>query len=278
MTKKTKAWSIAALICILAGVILFCSVMFSLEWDFSALSTYKYVTNTHEIDDFQNIFINTNTADIEFVISESENALVVCFEDQSNAHQVTVENGTLKITAADNKKWFEFIGINFYTTKITLYLPKAKYGDIIVKGNTGDILASDLSAFKLDFTISTGDIFLKNITCEQEIMTMVSTGNVNIADSKGNAISSGGSTGDVIFENVIADEYLIIARSTGNVKLNSCDSAMVYVETDTGDIKGKFLTEKQFIANTDTGYVSVPNSTSGGKCELTTNTGDIIFN
>ena len=37
----------------------------------------------------------------------------------------------------------------------------------------------------------------------------------------------------------------------------------------------KFLTEKIFIAKTDTGEIKVPETTSGGKCKITTDTGDI---
>ena len=53
------------------------------------------------------------------------------------------------------------------------------------------------------------------------------------------------------------------------------DAEAVYVTTDTGDVKGTFLTDKVYITKTDTGSVDVPGSTSGGRCEITTDTGDI---
>jgi hypothetical protein len=38
---------------------------------------------------------------------------------------------------------------------------------------------------------------------------------------------------------------------------------------------GNFLTEKQFAAKSSTGDVEVPESVTGGRCELTTATGNI---
>ena len=76
-------------------------------------------------------------------------------------------------------------------------------------------------------------------------------------------------------KNVIATEKFSIKRSTGDVKFDSCDAAEIFVETDTGDVNGSLLTNKVFITKTDTGRINVPNSITGGKCEIITNTGDI---
>ena len=56
-----------------------------------------------------------------------------------------------------------------------------------------------------------------------------------------------------------------------------CDAAELSITTDTGDVKGTLLSDKVFIARTDTGRVHVPETTNGGKCKITTSTGDIIF-
>ena len=49
----------------------------------------------------------------------------------------------------------------------------------------------------------------------------------------------------------------------------------LFVKTDTGDISGSLLSDKIFLTETDTGSIKVPQSVNGGKCELTTDTGDI---
>jgi DUF4097 and DUF4098 domain-containing protein YvlB len=88
-------------------------------------------------------------------------------------------------------------------------------------------------------------------------------------------VISNGSTGNISLSNVIAAEGFSIERSTGDVKLDCSDAMTIDIETDTGDVEGSVLTDKIFITRTDTGRVRVPDSASGGRCELTTDTGDI---
>ena len=49
----------------------------------------------------------------------------------------------------------------------------------------------------------------------------------------------------------------------------------MFVETDTGDVTGSLLSDKVFITKSDTGSIDVPKTVTGGKCEITTDTGDI---
>ncbi len=49
----------------------------------------------------------------------------------------------------------------------------------------------------------------------------------------------------------------------------------IFVETDTGDVTGSLLTDKVFITQTDTGSIDVSKIADGGKCEISTDTGDI---
>ena len=53
------------------------------------------------------------------------------------------------------------------------------------------------------------------------------------------------------------------------------DAEAIFVQTDTGDVTGSLLTEKVFSTRTGTGRVSVPQSVTGGRCEISTDTGDI---
>ena len=48
-----------------------------------------------------------------------------------------------------------------------------------------------------------------------------------------------------------------------------------FIKTSTGKVVGSLLTEKVFNAKSDTGKVEVPNTTSGGSCTITTDTGKI---
>ena len=59
------------------------------------------------------------------------------------------------------------------------------------------------------------------------------------------------------------------------MKFDSSDAAEIYVRTSTGDVAGSLLTDKVFMTQTDTGNVGVPQTITGGKCEIHTDTGDI---
>ena len=276
MTKTTKIWLIIATTLLLTGCIIFGGVMTVYKWDFSKLSTNKYETNKYDIaDNFKNISINVKTADIVFVASEKAKTEVVCYEQDNANHEVSVDNDTLTIKLVDERKWYEYIGINFRTPKITVYLPQGEYGNLNIDSSTGDIDIKNLSAENINLTVTTGEIEAKSITCNGDFKTTVSTGEVELKDVSCKNLFSNGNTGHISLKDVIAEEKLTIERSTGDIKFELCDANEIFVKTDTGDVKGSLLSDKVFITQTDTGSVNVPKTTTGGKCEITTDTGDI---
>ncbi len=315
MRTRTKVWLIIAASFVLVGGIIFGGVMSMLKWDFTKLSTVKYETNNYEItENFNNISIITDTADVVFVPSENQKASVVCREQKNMKHSVTVQNGKLVIGVVDTRKWYEYIGINLGTLKITVYIPQDEYGalfvksstgnveiptefkfenidisestgnvmnyasaskNIIIKTSTGNIRVENVSAGTLDLSVSTGGITVSNVTCEGNVKTNVSTGKTNLTNIECKNVVSNGNTGAISLKNVIAAEKFSIERSTGDVKFNGCDAAEIFVKTDTGDVTGSLLSNKVFVVETDTGSADVPKTTTGGKCEITTSTGDI---
>ena len=319
MSRSTKIWLIVAAALVASGIIMFGVIMAMLKWDFLKLSTANYESNSYEIDeDFNNISIKTDTADIAFLPSEDGKCKVVCHENEKEKHEVTVQNDTLAINNTNNKKWYDHIhiGINFETTKITVYLPESEYGSLNIKESTGaveiskifkfksiDIIASTgdikssasvsdilkiktstgkinvsgISAGSIDLSVTTGNIEASDIKCEGDVKIKVSTGRTKLTNVECKNIISNGDTGDIILNNVISSEKISIKRDTGDVSFNGCDAKELCVENDTGDVKGSLLTEKVFIVQTDTGKKDVPKTTSGGVCEITTDTGDIII-
>lgn len=315
MRTRTKIWLIIAASLVLVGGIIFGGVMAMLKWDFTKLSTGKYETNDYEIaENFNNISIVTDTADILFVPSENSKTSALCHELKNAKHSVTVQNGRLVIEIVDTRKWYEHIGINFGTPKITVSIPQGEYGalfvksdtgnveipkefkfesidisestgnvtnyasaseNIIIKTSTGNIRVENVSANTLDLSVSTGGITVSDVTCEGDVTVGVSTGKTKLTNIVCKSVISNGSTGDITLDNVIAEEKLSIKRSTGDVKFDGTDAAEIFVKTDTGDVTGTLLSDKVFIAQTDTGSVDVPETTTGGKCKITSSTGDI---
>lgn len=315
MTKSSKIWLIVAGALLSVGLIIFLISMNALNWSYKALSTNNYVENTYEItEDFTNISINTTTIDIKIVPSTSEKVEVKVYENEKEQHFASVADGTLNITSVDNRKWYDFIGINFQTSKITISIPQGQYenlnintstsdvyiskeftfnsaditlstGDVkyyattcenlFIERSTGRVLIENVTAKNITIEGSTGDTILKNVKANEDISIKCSTGDVILNNITMVNLISTGNTGEMELENVVASGKFDIKRSTGDIELEGCDASEIYITTDTGDVEGSLLTEKVFNANSDTGSVRVPNTTSGGLCKITTDTGDI---
>ena len=295
MRKTTKILLITAGSLVLIGLIMFVAVMTAYHWDFTNLSTEKYETNTYEInEEFSSIKMAADTADILFVASSDDTCTVVCYEQENMKHSVCVKNGTLTVDAADDTKWHDYIGVGLHSPKVTVYLPKTEYASLAINESTGSVeipkeflfenadislstgdvkfFASVSDSIRID--TSTGDIRIENISADTLCLS-VSTGMVTVSDVTCKNVLSSGSTGDISLTNVNTAEKITIERSTGDVVFDRSDAAEIFVKTDTGDVTGSLLSEKVFIAESSTGSISVPETTSGGKCEIITSTGDI---
>lgn len=247
-----------------------------LKWDLSKLSTVGYETNRYELQEaYKNISVVTDTAQVAFVPSESQTTTVVCHEQENRKHLVTVKDETLVIELRDTRKWYEYIGIHFGSPKITVYIPQGALGAVGVTASTGDICVENMEAETLDLRVTTGRITVSHVTCQEDANIRVSTGKATLTDLQCKNLTSAGSTGNVVLDKVVATEKISVKRSTGDIRLEGCDAAELFLETDTGDVVGSLLTEKVFIAHTDTGKVNVPKTVTGGRCEITTDTGNI---
>ena len=315
MKKATKAWLIAAGILILTGCVLFAVLFAGLKWDFSKLSTGKYETNIYEVDKtFGDISFTTDTADISFALSDDGRCRVECYEEENAKHSVSVEDDVLTVKINDKRAWYDYIGFNFESPKITVYLPKTEYNALFieectgnvelpkdysfgsvdisvttgnvdifaeirngakVKTSTGNICAENMTAGNLDFSVTTGTITVSNVVCKGDISVNVSTGKANLTDISCKNLTSSGSTGNLSLNHVIAEETMTVKRSTGDIRFKDCDAAEIYIKTSTGRVSGNFLSDKVFVTDTGTGRVSVPETVTGGKCEIKTGTGDI---
>ena len=317
MSKAAKIWIIAGVSLLILGGIIFGGIMTMLKWDFTKLSSINMEKNNYEItEQFKNIKLYTKTAKVEFIPSEDEKIKVICYEQKKVKHSVTVLDNTLTIEAVDSRKWYEYIGIFFGSPKITVYLPKGEYGEFSIKNETGDakipadytfesieisqstgnleISASVTNGVKiktstgdislknatvggLDLAVSTGHVSAENIICSGDVSVKGSTGKIRFNNLKCKNFTSVSSTGDLCLNKVIVENKLSSSLSTGDVELNESDAFELYIKTSTGNVTGNLLSDKVYIAKSSTGNIEVPNSITGGRCEITTSTGNIKF-
>ena len=298
MRRSAKiAMLIASILCFV-GVITCAVGLFGMKFDFSKLNTQPIVTNTHEVtEDFAHISIQTKTADVVFAVSEDDNCHVVCNETEKLTHSVTVDGDTLVIKTEDHRKWYDHIGIFIGGSSVTVYLPKYQYdhitietdtgdvempgdfkfGETFVKTDTGDVTWRSIVFGSFTLTTDTGDITLESMAVTKTLKLETDTGDVCLDEIQAVDIRVETETGDVDLRNVVASDSITVKINTGDVKFDRSDAASIFVETDTGDVTGTLLSEKIFFTESDTGDVRVPQSMSGGKCEITTDTGDIII-
>lgn len=315
MFRKAGRWLVTATLLVIVGAIMFSTAMTVCGWDFTRLSTVAFETNTYAVtESFRDISIDIDAADILFAPSEDGKCSVVCREAENVEHSVNVIDGALVISETDSRTWRQHIGIFMGAQTVTVFLPEAEYGALIIEGSTGDIelpedfrfesigisastgdircgssasgtariktstgniRAENISADALDLSVTTGGVTVINADCDGDMSVKVSTGKVSIADAACRNLISNGSTSTIVMKNAIAEEKFSIERSTGDVYFDGCDAAEISVRTGTGDVAGSLLTDKVFAAKTDTGRINVPHASTGGRCEIVTSTGNI---
>lgn len=274
MAKRTMVWLLAAVSLILVGGILFAGVMMTLNWDFSRLATTKLVTNEYEItQQYKDISIVTNSADIKVMPSADGKTRVVCYEQENMKHDITVieEDGEalLKVWINDTRAWYEHVAINFKKPKIEVYIPQGEYGMLYTHSDTGNTKINDVSTFKkIEVVTSTGDVEMR-VYAEQKIEIRGSTGDVKLQGAAAEEIEIGTSTGKVNVYKVNYGASLIVNVTTGKVDLR---------EITGGDRPAEMMQCGFLVSRGNTGSIQLDDVVVDGHILIERSTGNVGFN
>ena len=315
MKKSTKVWLFVAGIVFFIGLIaLIVSLALGWDTLSSKSKDLETQTISIQ-QDFDRISLECDTQDVYLLPSTDGECRVVFVTEEYYDNTAEVENGCLQVKSIDHSSFIDHVGISFgEASSITVYLPKLEYDALVINADTsdisipkefsfgtvdislttgdtsflasvtdllrihattGDIQLENLSAGELDLSVDTGRINGNSLDCAGAFTLSVTTGKVVLEDVSCKSFTSTGDTGSLSLTSFLVDEMMSIRRTSGDVKLDGCDAAELQIETDTGDITGSLLTDKIFIVKTDTGKIQVPETTAGGTCKLTTDTGDI---
>lgn len=296
MSKAMKKWLITAASLVALGFVIFISAMAAFDFDFSKLSTLEYETNTYEVSgEFDKISIDVDMTDIVFAQSDDESCKVVCFEAEKMKHSVRCTNQTLTIDTIDDRKWYDNIGVSFASPQMTIYLPQSEYSSLLIDTDIGDIDIPQSFTFNeleiktdtgnldcmanisdiIKFKSYTGNIGISSVASNCNIDIKTDTGSIKLTDVTCTNFTAESDTGDISLVNFVASDSIYVKSDTGNVKLKNSDAVKLSIETDTGNVTGTLLSEKIFIAKSSTGNVNVPETETGGKCQIITDTGNI---
>lgn len=278
MKKSTKILLIVASSLFVAGALIFVGVMNMLKWNFSKLSTVKYETVTYNVENsFSDIYISSDTADIDFVKSDTEKCYVECDETKNLSYSISTKNNTLEIRLTDNRRWYEYIGIFSINSsaKITVYLPENTYKDLKIENDTGMVkIPADFKFENIDVTSSTGYIKCY-ASATNNIKLHASTGNIYSSDITANNIDIKVSTGDVHFSGVSAENNIYLKVSTGDGTFENVICNNFISEGDTGDFNGSNITVKDKLEmERSTGDIKV-DYLSAGEIDIDTDTGKV---
>lgn len=298
MSRTAKIWLIIAGICVILGPALIIGATAAAGGG-NLFNAQKYETVTHEIGStFDQIAVDTDITDVTIATANEKQCRVECSEPEKMKHTAEVENGTLVIRSSDSRQWYEHLfSFASHSPKVVVYLPQSAYaslqidthtGDVTipsgftfdtltVNNNTGDVECSASVTKALTVKEDTGDI---SLSCPNagELDITASTGDIDVTSAKvKGTVSVKSSTGDITLTDTVAEKIFQIESSTGDVGFKGCDAADIKVKTSTGDVTGTLLSDKIFVTDTSTGDVKVPQTSSGGRCEISTSTGDILI-
>lgn len=300
MKKSKKILITVAVILVAVGMICgFCGI-YSLGFNFNEISTSDFVTHTYTVeDDFTNIIIEDAASNINFYKSNDDKCRVLCDEREKVTHTVVNENNTLTVRVKDERNWFERINIGFFAAdmRVSVYLPKNKYDSLNAASMSGDIdvaneftfdnakvgsISGDVSVKadvkqELNISSTSGDVIINNISATECINASSVSGEIDLSNVKGKEIFAKTTSGGVMLTDTVASQKLKANSTSGEIDLKRCDAKNIVLDTVSGEISGILLSNKQFITETTSGTVNVPQSVSNEECRITTVSGDIYI-
>ena len=252
------------------------------------------VTNTYEFSkEITDILISTTACDVKILPSSDGKTTVICREADKLQHDVTLQNGLLKIAKKKTKGAVSFTNM---TLEIELRLPEKDYNGLTVETTSGGItVAESFSCSDAELAATSGGIsfsgkvtgkfysdtssggqYLDGISCRSVKVTSTSGGIVAV-DLGGGYVGIKSTSGNMELTSVVCEE--MEAESTsGDIRFRDCDADSVTLTATSGDITGSLITGKRFSAKSGSGSISVPENSPGtGSCTVKTGSGDITI-
>lgn len=317
MKKEKKITLMVAGCMILAGLVMAAGGFAAIRFDVSRLNTISYDTNSYEIEEgFHHIAIDGGSSDVRFYPSEEDTCKVVCTEGDDVTFVVEVKDDTLHVRRQNSGMRIVHFGVNFGETGISVYVPENTYesltvhtisgnvavpealqfasadirstsgeikmlastgSSLAVQATSGDIHIGNTAPESLTVQSTSGEITVKNVNVKSGIQVKSTSGDITFTDVRGQTIAASATSGEITFSEVIADGNMRLESTSGDVELRNSDGSELYIRSSSGDVYGTLLSEKVFRIHTSSGDVNAPYSASGGKCEVTTRSGDIDF-
>ncbi len=282
MRKGTKYALRIAGGCIAAGAVLLIATLLVFRFDFSRLNTTgDQSAQTYNVaEPFDSLDVQTSASDIRLRPSEDGACRVVCVENDTVSHSVTVENGTLYIRAADVRDWKRHIGIywgGMAELSVTVYLPESQYGSLRLKSTSGDIDVADGFAFAQAGLESTSGEIAFTGAVDDELTAGTTSGSVEIMDAACGALTVSSTSGDVTLRDLSAAR-VTAGTTSGEVELLNAElTGMLTLSSVSGDQSLENVSADSLSASATSGEFTARALFVRGALAVGTTSGDICL-
>lgn len=314
MKKFIKISLIAAGALCLTGIILFATAILLGGNNLKGMDNMEKTEYTFE-EQLSNVQVESIFGKVDILPSEDNTCKVVCEETEKAPYTVKAENGTLKVVQQDNYRWFDRILQLFnFKASVALYLPDNVYNNISVENTSGSVeAASEISTenaaittvsgsvrtsmdvkASLVCTATSGSVIVKAGACNNvslastsgriELSGAQAQGDIRITDTSGrisikdvscNNLYVKITSGSTELANTLVKGKMDIDSTSGSIKLEKCDAGDINIKNTSGRVSGTLLSGKQFVAESTSGRVDVPQSSGDSMCRIRTESGGI---
>lgn len=209
--------------------------------------------------EYGDIDISTSSGDVEF-------------GGAFTADKVNIDtaSGDMKVSTLTCKK----LTANGASADIELNTVNCE--ELSAKTASGEIEFDDVTARELSVRSTSGGIELDDVTA-RELSVSSTSGDIDLRNVRTDSLKTTTSSGEVELENVLVDGKMSLESTSGDIGLERCDAAELKISSTSGSVYGSLLTGKTFIAHSTSGDIDIPRTDNGGRCEVSTTSGDITL-
>lgn len=279
MHNVTKIALIIAVACLLVGGILVTVSLVRTGLDFSSFQTSTLETRTYTpTEAFTDLYIDDRFCDIELRSSTDSSVRVVCTEDESCKHTVSVQSGTLRITVQDQRPWYAHIGIFMirWHPKVVVYLPAQTYQSLYIKTLSGDIqLVDPLHVSEAELQTTSGDISAR-AEVQRKLIVQSTSGSIRLDRITCSSLEVETTSGDIDLLHMTATDSVSVGSTSGDVTLQTASlGAKFTCKTTSGEIELSDLSAESLSVKSTSGDIELRAVLIDGHAELQAVSGDI---
>lgn len=221
----------------------------------------KVVDETFEIEDFDDVDINIDAANVEVVESEDNKVKVEIYAKNKEDYNVSIEDRKLVVKEITRNKIRFSLGEK--NKRVIVSLPKGYANKMDIKTDAGNVKVASFEEASININTDAGNIDLgKN----NDVTIKTDAGNIKIEESKKIEIKT--DAGNVKVGKVT--EKIKVKVDAGNVTVEEADlKADSSIETNFGNINIEKKNDLNIETKTDAGKVNVENNNR--KADVTLN-------